>query len=166
MSVCACIYTCVCVWIPDTRTSLEHILNRRSSKSSQVELQSSVVCVQIRYWVLQFLLSPQTLRIYFSLYLGGILSFMKKCFKVWYYFWLRCFLIYFLKILFILERGREGERKRNISVLLPLTCPPLGTWPATQARALTGNWTCNLWFTVQPSIYWATSSRAGQGIFF
>ena len=22
---------------------------------------------------------------------------------------------------------------------LPLTCPQLGTWPATQARALTGN---------------------------
>ena len=50
------------------------------------------------------------------------------------------FLIYFLKILFIylfLERG-EGK-ERNINVWLPLTHPLLGTWPATQARALTGN---------------------------
>ena len=52
---------------------------------------------------------------------------------------------YFLKILFIYfrERGGEGEREReresNISVWLPLTHPLLGTWPATQACALTGN---------------------------
>ena len=31
------------------------------------------------------------------------------------------------------------ERERNITVWLPLTWPPLGTWPATQACALTGN---------------------------
>ena len=48
------------------------------------------------------------------------------------------------KALFIylfLERGegREKERERNISVWLPLTRPPMGTWPATQACALTGN---------------------------
>ena len=30
-------------------------------------------------------------------------------------------------------------RDRNINVWLPLTHPPLGTWPATQAHALTGN---------------------------
>ena len=35
------------------------------------------------------------------------------------------------------ERG-EG-RERNINVWLPLTCPQLGTWPTTQACALTGN---------------------------
>ena len=29
--------------------------------------------------------------------------------------------------------------ERNSNVQLPLTCPPLGTWPATQACALTGN---------------------------
>ena len=50
-----------------------------------------------------------------------------------------------LKILFILflERGegweKEREREGNIQVWLPLTCPLLGTWPATQARAPTGN---------------------------
>ena len=40
-----------------------------------------------------------------------------------------------------LERGevREKERERNINVWLPLACPQLGTWPATQACALTGN---------------------------
>ena len=34
---------------------------------------------------------------------------------------------------------REKERERNISVWLPLTRPLLGTWPATEACALTGN---------------------------
>ena len=32
-----------------------------------------------------------------------------------------------------------GERERNINVWLLLAHPPLGTWPATQACALTGN---------------------------
>ena len=39
-----------------------------------------------------------------------------------------------------LERGKEEkERERNINVWLPLTHPLLGTWPAMQARAQTGN---------------------------
>ena len=43
--------------------------------------------------------------------------------------------------LFIFRRGerREKERERNIKVWLPHTCPSLGTWPTTQACALTGN---------------------------
>ena len=40
--------------------------------------------------------------------------------------------------------GREEERKRSINMWLRLTCPLLGTWPATQACALTGNWTGDL----------------------
>ena len=46
-------------------------------------------------------------------------------------------------IYLFLERGegREKERERNINVWLPLTRPQLGTWPATQACALTGNQT-------------------------
>ena len=48
-------------------------------------------------------------------------------------------------VLFILflQRGerREKDRKRNINVWLPLVCPQMGTWPATQACALTGNLT-------------------------
>ena len=51
---------------------------------------------------------------------------------------------FFLKTLFIylfLDRGgrREKEKERNINVCLPLVCPPPGTWPKTQACALTGN---------------------------
>ena len=40
-----------------------------------------------------------------------------------------------------LERGeeKEKERERNINVWLPLVRPLLGTWPQTQACALTGN---------------------------
>ena len=56
-----------------------------------------------------------------------------------------CLMHFFLilNILFILrERGREREREgQNINLWLPLTRPLLGTWPATQARALTGNQT-------------------------
>ena len=52
--------------------------------------------------------------------------------------------------IYFLERGegRDKEREtlmceRNID-RLPLTCPQLGTWPAAQACALTGNWTVDL----------------------
>ena len=38
---------------------------------------------------------------------------------------------------------REGKRERNINVWLPLEHPLPGTWPITQACALTGNWTSN-----------------------
>ena len=70
-------------------------------------------------------------------------------FQVLFFFF--CFLslflfliyFYFLKdfIFLFLDRGegREKERERNISVWLLFTLPPLGTWPATQVCALTGN---------------------------
>ena len=38
--------------------------------------------------------------------------------------------------------GREKERERNIYVWLPPARPAPGTWPETQACALTGNQTC------------------------
>ena len=41
------------------------------------------------------------------------------------------------------ERDRERVRERIINVWLLLTHPLLGTWPATQACALTGNRTRN-----------------------
>ena len=41
------------------------------------------------------------------------------------------------------ERERERERERNISVWLLLAQPLRGTWPKTQACALTGNGTGN-----------------------
>ena len=56
----------------------------------------------------------------------------------------------FLNLFIFRERGREGERGRETSMFerniywLPLACPTLGTWPATQACSLTGNWTSNL----------------------
>ena len=33
----------------------------------------------------------------------------------------------------------EEKKERNINVWLPLVCPLLGTWLATQACSLTGN---------------------------
>ena len=48
---------------------------------------------------------------------------------------IKCFIYLFI----FGQRRRETEREeRNISVLLPLMCPLLGTWPAAQACALTG----------------------------
>ena len=49
------------------------------------------------------------------------------------------FLKKILLIYFWIEKG-ERKRERNINVWLLLT-PLLGTWPTTQARALTRNWT-------------------------
>ena len=51
--------------------------------------------------------------------------------------------IYFFKdiIYLFLERGRAGDGERNINMWLPLERSLLGTWPSTQARALTGNQT-------------------------
>ena len=58
------------------------------------------------------------------------------------------FIFIILKILFIYflerEKGKEKERGRNINVWLPLVHPALGTRPATQARAPTGNRTFGL----------------------
>ena len=42
------------------------------------------------------------------------------------------------------ERGRETLMCESYVERLPLTYPQLGTWPATQARALTGNRTRDL----------------------
>ena len=52
---------------------------------------------------------------------------------------------FFLKSLFIIfrERGKEGEREGEKHGL-PLSQPQMGTWPTTQACALTGNQTGNL----------------------
>ena len=49
------------------------------------------------------------------------------------------FLIFYFLIYLERGEGKEKERERNINVWLPLTCPLLGTWPTTQACALTGN---------------------------
>ena len=52
--------------------------------------------------------------------------------------------VLFLKFyLLFLERGEEWEKEteRNTKVWVPLARPRLGTWPAIQACALTGNQT-------------------------
>ena len=46
-----------------------------------------------------------------------------------------------LFIYLFLESKRKGGREKNIKVWLLLKRPLLGTWPATQACALTGNQT-------------------------
>ena len=53
-------------------------------------------------------------------------------------FVLFCFVFRFYLFIFR-QRGREGETERNNSVWLLPMHPLLGTWPATQACALTGN---------------------------
>ena len=78
------------------------------------------------------------------------------------------FFIYFLNFIYLfLEKGegRKKERERNINVWLPLDCPLLGTWPSTQACALTGNLSRDLWCTGQHSIHRATPARADFFIF-
>ena len=51
--------------------------------------------------------------------------------------------VHFLKdfIYLFLERGggRKKQKERNINVWLPLSCTPLGTWPANQTCTLAGN---------------------------
>ena len=52
---------------------------------------------------------------------------------------------FFKKILFIFrERGREGERERNINVWLPLMHPLLGTWLACNP-GMCPDWEPNPW---------------------
>ena len=61
------------------------------------------------------------------------------------------FFLFFFKDFIYFQRQGNGGRKRgretsmcekNIN-WLPLACPQLGTWPTTQACALSGNPTCN-----------------------
>nr|XP_053772906.1 uncharacterized protein LOC112296351 [Desmodus rotundus] len=63
------------------------------------------------------------------------------------------------------QRRRKGEKTGgNINVWLPLACPPPGTWPATQACALTGNQTSVL-LVRRPALspLSHTSQREGKG---
>ena len=56
-----------------------------------------------------------------------------------------CFVFVFIFRFYLFLEREEGKKKeeRNINVWLPLTRPLLGTWPAIQACALTGNQTGN-----------------------
>ena len=55
---------------------------------------------------------------------------------------------FFLKRFYLFSfrgEGREKERERNITVWFPLMGPLMGTWPATQACAVTRNRTRDPW---------------------
>ena len=65
---------------------------------------------------------------------------------------------------FLRERGREEERERNIDAWeiyqsVASCTPPMGTWPTTQACALTGNWTGDLLVGRPLLNAWATPAR-------
>ena len=64
----------------------------------------------------------------------------------WPLVWLSIKITRVLLTILFLERGEMKEKKGEKYQIngLPLTCPPLGTWPATQACAPTGNQTENL----------------------
>ena len=72
----------------------------------------------------------------------------------------RCYLFLYL----FLDRGEGREKEeRNIHVWLLLTCPLLGTWPATQACGLTGNQISDPLIHRLALNHWATP--AGANIF-
>ena len=66
----------------------------------------------------------------------------------------------FLRLLFFLQRGQERGKGRETSMCGCLSrTPALGTWPATQAHALTGNQTSNPLVRRPALIHWATPAR-------
>ena len=55
-----------------------------------------------------------------------------------------CFFKDFIYLFSESGEGKKKERERNVNVWLPPLLPQLGTWPTTQACALTGNQMGNL----------------------
>ena len=77
---------------------------------------------------------------------------------------LMIFFLSFRFYLFIFRERREGERERNINMWLSLACPLLGTWPKTQACAVTGNWTSDpLVYVLNPLSH---TSQGSNVLFF
>ena len=76
------------------------------------------------------------------------------------------FHLLFFNCLFLEREGKEKERERNISVQEKHQCvvasrtPSVGTWPATQACALTRNWTSDL-LILRPAL--SPLSHSSQG---
>ena len=86
------------------------------------------------------------MHIYFILIMVGAWDPIEYPSHVKYFAYLKFFFRFYLFI--FRERAREvereGEKHRCVRERLPLACPQLGTWPATQACALTGNRTRDL----------------------
>ena len=107
-----------------------HILNRYSIffQFDNTFLACSLPTIQNNYFPYSSLSSNPLLQYlcpYTHHYLSSHTSFFKD----------------FIYLLLVRGEGREKERKRNINVWLPLIHLQLGTWPVTQACALTGNQT-------------------------
>ena len=102
--------------------------------------------------------------LHFRYYIFQFKNFQLKCFSAKFPIYenvLSTFsfeFFFFKRFYLFLERGegREKERERNIYVWLPPVCPLLGTWPATQACALTGNRTGTPLVHSWSWIHWAT----------
>ena len=75
--------------------------------------------------------------VYLFGYLFAIVLLLQFGFRV--YSWVFSFFKDFIYLFLEREEWEEKERKKNLNVQLPLTHPTLGTRPATQACALTGN---------------------------
>ena len=86
-----------------------------------------------------------------------------KCIYTASFFKKRSF-IHFLNLPLERGEGREKERERNINVWLPLACPLLGTWLATQACALSGNQTWDL-SGPRPALYQLSHTSHGGASF-
>ena len=111
--------------LPSCLSKINNCIHRWGLKMA---LASEIFCY--RRWWTRGVVSSEWLSPFSP---GGVLEINK--------FWLGlCFS--FKIFIYLFSRDREGkERGRETSV--PLTRPLLGTWPTTQACALTGNWTSN-----------------------
>ena len=91
----------------------------------------------------------------------GYLGLMFYGLYVPFVLWSHCNNLFtFVNIYFFKDfRGKEKEKERE-NVWLPLVHPVLGTWPATQACALTGNQTSDPLVHSPRSVHWATPARA------
>ena len=77
------------------------------------------------------------------------------------------FLLFFLKRFYLFSfrgEGREKERERNINVWFPLMGPLMGTWPATQACAVTRNRTRYPWVR-RPALNPLSHTSQGTALF-
>ena len=118
---------------------------------------------------------------FFCIFWDGHMVIWSVNMVIYMYTVLFCWFFKFYLFIFRERGGREKERERNINVWLPLPHTWEGTWPATQACSLTGNWTSNplvcrlvlnplshqdFVFNVQPSCINGISTTWSWGLVF